>query len=98
MSGLITDLEMHEMLAKTRPYSVLILHKTPKSAEPGADKIIWEHGRRNFQLRKEGKLSIVCAIRDDSDVSAVCIFPAAPEETRKIYDEDPGVKAGIFTV
>ena len=73
---------MQEMLAKTRPYTVMILHKTAKRNEPGADKIIFEHGRRNFELRRDGKLSIVCPIRDESDISAVSVFATSIEERR----------------
>ena len=83
------------MLGKTRPYTIIILRKTPKASEPGTDKIIWEHGRRNFELRRDGKLCITCPVGEES-VSGVCIFNTDPEETRKIYDGDPGVKAGIF--
>ncbi len=36
-------------------------------------------------------------MRDESDVSGVGIFTATPEEVKKLYDEDPGVKAGVFT-
>ena len=93
----ITDEIMLEMLPKAKSYSVVILRKTEKFKEPGTEKIVWEHGKRNFQLRAEGLLSIVCAIRDESDISGVGIFNATPEETKKIYDDDPGVKAGIFT-
>jgi hypothetical protein len=92
----ITDAYMQEMLGKTKPYTVMILHNTSKYKEPGADKIVREHGRRNFELRKDGKLCIICPIRDDSDVSGIGVFTTSVEETRKIYDEDPGVKAGLF--
>jgi hypothetical protein len=97
MATTITDEMMREMLSKTKSYTVLILHGTEKLKEPGADKVIWEHGRRNFQLRADGLLSIVCPIRDGSGVTGICIFNATPEETKKIYDDDPGVKAGYFT-
>jgi len=93
----ITDAYMQEMLSQTKPYTVLILHKTPKRDEPGADAIIREHGRRNFALRKEGKLCVVCAIRDETDVSGVGVFSTSLEETRRIYEEEPAVKAGILT-
>lgn len=92
----ITDEFMREMLAKTRSYTVVILRATPKRRDPGADKIVWEHGRRNFQLRAEGVLSIVCPVSDGTDVSGVAIFKADPEATRTIMENDPGVKAGIF--
>ena len=87
---------MQENLAKTKPFTVIILHKTSKYFEPGAEKIVWEHGRRNFELRRDRKLRIVCGIRDESDVSGVCVFSTSIEDTRRIYDEDPCVKAGIF--
>jgi len=88
---------MREMLGKTRPYTVLILHRTPKHGEQGSEKIVWEHGRRNFELRRDGKILIVCPVGDGGDVTGVCIFSTDPEETRRIYEEDPGVKVGIFT-
>ncbi|MGA9080638.1 MAG: hypothetical protein WB581_10475 [Halobacteriota archaeon] len=53
------------------------------------EKIIWEHGRRNFALRADCVLSIVCAVSDESNVSGVGIFNAPVEEVRKIMDEDP---------
>ena len=43
---IITDEFMRDMLPRTRAYSVVLLKKTAKLAEPGADAIIWEHGRR----------------------------------------------------
>jgi len=96
----ITDEYMRGMLATTRPYTIVILHRTPKRDEPGADKVVWEHGRRNFELRRDGKLSVVCpvgGVGGESDVSGLCIFSTDPEETRKIMDGDPAVMAGIFT-
>ena len=60
------------------------------------EKIVWEHGRKNFALRADGVLPIVCAVSDGSDVSGVGIFDAAVDEVRQIMDEDPGVKAGVF--
>lgn len=93
----ITDEMMRERLVQTQSYTLVILRKTAKYQEPGTDKIVWEHGRRNFQLREAGLLPIVCPVRDESDVSGIGIFRATPEEVKKLYDEDPGVKAGIFT-
>ncbi len=93
----ITDEYMREMLPKAKDYSIVVLRATPKRSEPGADKIVWEHGRRNFSLRSDGLLVIVCPINDESNVRGVSIFSASLVETRKIMDEDPAVKAGIFT-
>jgi hypothetical protein len=92
----ITDEYMRESLAKSKEYCVVILRHGPNWGMPGMEAIIWEHGRRNFALRAEGTLPIVCAIRDESDTSGVGVFTTHIEETRKIMDEDPGVKAGLF--
>ena len=92
----ITDAHMREMLRKARPYTVVILHKTPRRDDPGADDVVWEHGRRNFELRREKKLLVVCPMNDDTDVRGLCIFSTSTEETRTIMDEDPAIKAGIF--
>jgi hypothetical protein len=92
----ITDEYMREMLPKARPYSVVVLKQGPRFAEPGAGGVIWEHGRRNFALRAEGMLSIVCPIRDGSGVCGVGIFNASVEETDRIVRDDPAVLAGIL--
>lgn len=92
----ITDEYMRQMLAKSKQYCIVILKAGPQKHEEGAEKIIWEHGRRNFELRAAGVLAIVCPVADGTDVSGVGIFDAPVAEVRKIMDEDPGVKAGIF--
>jgi len=93
----ISDEFMRAMLAKTKPYTPVPLRATPKLHEPGGDAVVWEQGRRNFSLRADGTLAIVCPVRDGSEWSGVGIFDAAAEEVVRIMDEDPGVKAGIFT-
>ncbi len=93
----ITDEYMRDMLQTIRPYTVVILRRTPRRDEPGADAIVWEHGRRNFELRKDGLMNIVCQVeRDESDVAGICIFSTGVDETRRIMDGDPAVMAGIF--
>jgi hypothetical protein len=92
----ITDEYMRQMLSTTKDYSIVILKAGPRRNEPRVEKIIWEHGRRNFALRAEGLLSIVCPVMDGSHVNGVGIFNTSVEEAKKIMDEDPGVKSGIF--
>ena len=92
----ITDEYMLEIRKKTQPYTFVILHKTPKADESGADKIIWEHGRRNHQMRRDGVLRIALPVRDESNVAGIMVFSKNIDETKKIMDEDPSVKAGIF--
>jgi hypothetical protein len=92
----ITDEFMRQMISATRQYCIVILKAGPHKHMDGVEKIIWEHGRRNFELRAEGVLPIVCPISDGSDVSGIGIFDAPVEEVKKIMDEDPGVQAGVF--
>ena len=92
----ITDDDMRQMMTMSRDYSAVILRKVPGYNLPGAEKIVWEHGRRNFALRAEGILSIVCPVRDGGEVTGVGIFNGTVDEIRKVMDDDPGVKAGVF--
>jgi hypothetical protein len=92
----ISDEFMRQMMPTTKMYTVVILKAGPKRNEPGVEKIIWEHGRNNFSLRADGFLSIVCPVMDGSEVCGVGIFNAATDEVKKLMDEDPGVKSGVF--
>jgi len=92
----ITDEYTHDMLMTLKPFAVVLLRATPKRNEAGADQIVWEHGRRNLALRKDGRLCIVLPGNDESDIGGMMIFRTDVEETRKIMDEDPSVKAGIY--
>lgn len=92
----ITDKYMMQMLPTVKQYSIAILKAGPKRNEPGVEKIIWEHGRKNFSLRADGLLSIVCPVSDGSEVCGIGIFNTTEAELKTIMDEDPGVKAGVF--
>jgi hypothetical protein len=91
------DERMQEMISKGKSCTICMLRKTSKRDEPGADKIVREHGKRNFEPRADGKLPIVCPVTDGSEVSGIGIFNLIVEETKKLMDEDPGIKAGLFT-
>ena len=93
----ITDEYMRQTLPTTKEYCVCILKATAKRREAGVEKIIWEHARRNFSMRADGLLSIVCPVADGSDVSGIGIFNASLEAVKQLMDNDPGVLAGIFT-
>jgi hypothetical protein len=92
----ITDEFMRQMIPTAKTYSLVILKVGPKRYEPGADKIVWEHARRNFALHADGMLAIVCRVTDESDVRGIGLFTTGLEETRQIMDDDPGVRAGLF--
>ncbi len=93
----ITDDFMREQLVRTREYSLVLLKAGEKYGAEGSNAIIWEHGRRNFELRADGLLSIVCPVPDDSELCGVGIFDASPERTRELMEADPAVVAGVMT-
>jgi hypothetical protein len=93
----VTDDDMRTMLTKSAPYSVVLLERGPAYGSPGSDAVVWEHGRRNFELRAAGLLAVVCPVPDDSDLCGVGIFTPAPDEVARLMDDDPGVRAGVFT-
>ena len=93
----ITDEYMRAQLATLGEYTLVLLRPTAKRAEPGANAIVWEHGRRNFELRAAGVLAIVCPVTGGGDLAGMGIFAASLDGTRAIMDEDPAVKAGLFT-
>ncbi len=92
----ISDDFMKQMMIKSKDYCAVILRHGPNWDSPERDRIIWEHGRRNFSLRAEGLLAIVCPVRDGSDISGIGIFNGTLEEIDSVMRSDPGVKDGIF--
>jgi hypothetical protein len=80
----ITNEFMKQMISKTKTYCVVILKAGPNRNTTCVEKIIWEHGRRNFTLRSEGALSIVCPISDGSNVSGIGIFNAGTADVKQI--------------
>jgi len=92
----ITNEYMMGMLGKSKPYAVVILKKGPDQNLPEYQQIVWEHGRRNFELRAAGLLSVVCPVMEENDIRGIGIFNADKEKVREIMNEDPGVQKGIF--
>jgi hypothetical protein len=90
----LTDEQMRKAMTETRPYTVVLLEAGPSYGTDEARPIVWEHGRRNFELRAEGVLSIVCPILDDSPLCGVGIFPGTVDEVRTVIEGDPAVRAG----
>ena len=91
-----TDVFTRKMLSLSKSYTTVILKATQKRNEKGVDKILWEHARRNFSLREDGVLSIVCPIADESNLRGVGIFNADVGKAKKLMDKDPAVKTGIL--
>ena len=94
---IISDDTMRVRLAGTASYAAILLRATETFVRPAADPIVWEHGRRNMALAEAGLLAIVLPVIDDTSLAGIGIFAATTEDTRAIMDDDPGVRAGIFT-
>lgn len=93
----ITDDYMHDRIGKARSYALIVLRPTPEYFAADSRPIVWEHGRRNMALQAAGIMPIVCPVGDD-EISGIGILNTDPDEARAIMADDPGVRAGIFTV
>jgi hypothetical protein len=94
--GEITDEYMRNMLSKTKHYCVIILSRGLNYDKVGKEKIIWEHGRRNFALRTAGLLPIICPLTDESNIAGLAIFNASIDQVKNTMDDDPAVKEGVL--
>jgi hypothetical protein len=92
----ISDEFMMQMISQAKLYSIVLLKASDNYGTPESQPLIWEHARRNFALREEGLLAIVCPISDETELKGIGIFNANIDQTRLIMEEDPAVKAGIF--
>jgi hypothetical protein len=93
----ITDDYMNDRIGKAKAYALIVLKPTPEYFAAESRPIVWEHGRRNMALQAAGVMPIVCPVGDD-EISGIGVFNTDPDEARAIMADDPGVRAGIFTV
>jgi hypothetical protein len=93
----ITDEFMLAMRPTARPYTILLLKRTPELADPDSFPILWEHGRRNYALRAAGLLSIVCPMPDDEELAGIGIFDAGVDQVHALMADDPAIRAGLLT-
>jgi hypothetical protein len=93
----ITDDYMNNRIGKAKAYALIVLKPTPEYFAAESRPIVWEHGRRNMALQAAGIMPIVCPVGDD-EISGIGVFNTDPDEARAIMADDPGVRAGIFTV
>jgi uncharacterized protein YciI len=86
-------------LAKIRPYILLVLTKGANYDHPDTRKIIQsEHLPYTFAQRDRGVLVLTMPVNDDTRVAAIGIYAGlSKEEVIQLTENDPAVKAGIFT-
>jgi hypothetical protein len=92
----ISDEFMRDMLGRSKGYSLVLLRDGPNRHAEGVQPMPWEHGRRNFALRADNLLSVVCRVDDGSQWAGVGIFDAPVEEVARLMDDDPAVRAGVL--
>lgn len=92
---------MDARLARVRPYTMLLLkvgpnYVPPETRPPALASIIREHGRRNMQLREEGKMALVGPVGGARPIVGICLFTVSEDEARELMKDDPAVNAGLF--
>ena len=94
----ISDEYMRQILTTVKEYTIVILKAGPNFKEPGARQIIWEHGRRNFALRAEGLLSIVCPVMDESGITGIASLIRVSKIHRGSSMEIPACRQGYLSM
>jgi uncharacterized protein YndB with AHSA1/START domain len=92
----VTDATMKTRLTGSAAYTALVLYTTESFDRAQHGALIWEHGRRNMALVEAGLLTVVLPVTDDTPVAGYGVFTTDLETIRRVMDEDPGVRAGIF--
>ena len=93
----ITDEQMQQMLMQTKEYTLVLLKSVAGIQRENIQQILWEHGRRNFQLRAEGLMSIVGPVTEENEIAGFAVFNTDVAKATEIMNEDPAVKEGIFS-
>ena len=92
----ITDDYMNNRIGQAKTYALVVLKPTPEYFAASSRPIVWERGRRNMALQAAGIMPIVCPV-GDGQLAGMGIFNTSPDEARAIMEDDPGVRAGIFS-
>lgn len=95
MTSHVTDDDVRELAATARPYSLAVLrwadrHRTDAAETEAA------HQRRMVELRRDGKIAILCPVASDA-ICGVAILTMTREEATAVMESDPCVQAGIMT-
>ncbi len=92
----ISDDFMQDRMSKAKILSLVVLKPSDERSKSDASAIVWEHGRRNLALQAAGIMPIVCPV-GSAEVAGIAFFDTEPSEARILMEDDPGVRAGIFT-
>lgn len=95
MNSRVTDDDVYALAATARPYSLAVLRWADRD-KADAGGIEASHQRRMVELRRDGKIAILCPVASDA-ICGVAIFTVPLEEATAIMNRDPCVHAGIMT-
>ncbi|WP_331526868.1 hypothetical protein [Nocardioides sp.] len=93
----VTDEQIQELAATSKPYSLVQLSWAPGRHQSGADAIEREHQRRMVSLRAEGTIAVLCPVLSEG-LCGVAIMTQTVEQARATMAADPCVQAGMMTV
>jgi hypothetical protein len=91
----INDDDVAALAASAHPYSLAILRWANREHSDEVE-IGAAHQRRMVQLRRDGKISILCPVASDS-ICGVAILTVPLEDATAIMRSDPCVQSGIMT-
>ena len=88
---------------KMTTYQLLILKPGPEAAKlrsaPDGGKLVQAHVSYLYKMAADGTYAAAGPFLDGGEIAGVIIAKArTPERAKEIEGEDPGVKAGMFTV
>ena len=89
---------MRARLARARPYTRPGPAPTGRLRPARRDPSCGSTAGATWRWSRPGLLSVVLPVADDSGIAGYGVFDADLETTRRIMDDDPGVRAGIFSV
>ncbi len=91
----VDDGTMQRLLGGAEKNVTFLIKRGPAFDDASREHLQWEHARNMFQLLRAGKLRMVTALMDGTDVLGVAIFQGVTrEEGEAILREDPGVRGG----
>lgn len=94
----VSDETMQRLLSSTERNLTFLLRKGPAYDDPARQHLQWEHARNMFTLLRAGKLRLVTALMDGTDILGVGSFHGTTrDEAEQLLREDPGVRGGRLT-
>lgn len=95
MKTSVTNNEVRQLAATARPYSLVVLRWGPARFQSGAVETENAHQRRMVELRRDGKIAILCPVASDT-ICGIAILTVPFEEASDIMKDDPCVHSGMM--